>query len=182
MPNNVRLTPICHKEYSKLIMKTTSGFTVVEMIVVISLIAILAAVTIFAYNGSQKDGRDSTRSSMTSVISEALEKYYDANGEYPSVASLANNGGVTGQTVATKLGISTDDLKMPQLPSGATNPLTSTNPPTNDNITYTASSVTNNTACQTDPNGGCDQFTLQYISESTGSTVTIQSHHSGRSS
>lgn len=163
-------------------MKTKSGFTVVEILIVISLIAILSALSIIVYNGSQKDARDSTRSSVTSLISEALEKYYDANGEYPSVASLVNNGGVTGQTVATKLGISVSDLKTPRLPAGSDNPLTSTNPPTNDNITYTASSVTNNTSCQTDPNGGCDQFTLQYISESSGLTVTVSSHHSGRAS
>lgn len=161
------------------IMKTKSAFTIVELLVVMSVIAILSTISVFVYNSIQQDARDSARKANVTVISDALEKYYDQNGEYPSVASLVNNNGVTGQAVATKLGISINDLKMPRLPTGATNPLTSTNPPVSDNITYTASSSADNTSCQSNVNGGCDQFTLKYIEES-GSTITIQSRHSGR--
>ncbi len=160
-------------------MKNRSAFTIVELLVVVSIITILAAISIFAYDGAQKDSRDADRKGNTTVISEALEKYYDKNGEYPSVASLVNNGGVSGQDVATKLGISLSDLNMPRLPSGTTNPLTSTNPPTNDNITYAASSDVNNSSCQSNSASGCDQFSLQYIAES-GQTISIPSRHRSR--
>jgi prepilin-type N-terminal cleavage/methylation domain-containing protein len=161
-------------------MKTKSAFTIVELLVVVSIITILSAVTIFAYSGSQKDARDSARKGTATVISEALEKYYDKNGEYPSVVSLVNSS-VSGQAAADKLGVALDDLGMPRLPAGTTNPLTSTNPPTNDNITYIATSDVNNTSCQTSPTGGCDQFTLKYIEES-GQTITIASRRHGRPS
>jgi type II secretory pathway pseudopilin PulG len=160
-------------------MKTKSAFTIVEALIIVSIITILSAIAAFAFTGVQKDARDSTRQGVITVISEALEKYYDKNGEYPSVAALVSDNGVTGEDVASKLEISADDLKMPKLPAGATNPLTSTNPPTNDNISYVASSDTNDTACQTDDAGGCDQFILRYNAES-GQTIEVKGRRSSR--
>lgn len=161
-------------------MKTKSAFTIVELLVVISIIAVLSTIAVVAYQGIQKDARDSTRKGNASIISEALEKYYDANGEYPSVASLVNtNPANTGSAVASKLKISPNDLKMPRMPAGATNSLTAGPTPHDDYITYVAKSDINDASCQNDSDGGCDQFTLQYIEES-GTTKTIQSRHKGR--
>lgn len=160
-------------------MKNKSAFTIVEILVIVLIITILSAISIFAYEGTQKDARDSTRRGTTTVISEALEKYYEKNGEYPPVASLVSDDGVSAQGVATKLGITIHDLRMPRLPSGTTNPLTSTDPPMNDYITYDASSDTSNTGCQDDPSGGCDRFTLRYAAES-GQTVEIKSRRTSR--
>ncbi|MCA9336234.1 prepilin-type N-terminal cleavage/methylation domain-containing protein, partial [Candidatus Saccharibacteria bacterium] len=40
-----------------------SGFTIVELLIVIVVLAILAAITIVAYNGIQQRSRDSIRKS-----------------------------------------------------------------------------------------------------------------------
>src|SRR5690349_17112284 len=78
-------------------MTNRRGFTLVELIVVIVVIAILATVAIIGLDRYAQDGRDTRRSSNVTAISEALEKYYDKNGEYPSCAALS----ATGSTVVT---------------------------------------------------------------------------------
>ena len=162
-------------------MKTVSALTVIELIVVVSVLAVLAAVSILGYNGVQKDARDSTREGVVTTVREALERYYEKNGEYPSVSSLVSNAvpAVSKAAAAAKLGLATGDIAMPNL-AASINPLTSTAPPPLNYITYTAQSAVNNAACQTTLGGGCDQFTLQYIKESNNTTVTIQSRRSGR--
>lgn len=60
-----------------------SGFTIVELLIVIVVIAILAAITIVAYNGIQAQARDSQRKSDVASIAKALELYYIKNGQYP---------------------------------------------------------------------------------------------------
>lgn len=59
------------------------GFTIVELLVVIVVIGILAAITIVAYNGIQNRARDTDRMSDINAIRKALEVYKSFNGEYP---------------------------------------------------------------------------------------------------
>lgn len=65
--------------------KTKSGFTLVELLIVIVIIAILAAITAVAYNGIQSRARDSARTSAVQQIQKALESYRAINGNYPAV-------------------------------------------------------------------------------------------------
>ena len=66
------------------------GFTIVELLIVIVIIGILAAITIVAFNGTQQRGRDAQRKSDVAAITKALELYYIDKGEYP-----AGNGSTT---------------------------------------------------------------------------------------
>ena len=61
------------------------GFTIVELLIVIVVIGILAAITIVAYNGIQQRARDATRTSDIAAIQKALEMYRADNGAYPSI-------------------------------------------------------------------------------------------------
>lgn len=63
--------------------RVRSGFTLVELLVVIVIIAILAAITMVAYNGIQGRARDAGRLSDIETIAKALELYYGDNGQYP---------------------------------------------------------------------------------------------------
>ncbi|RYF29662.1 MAG: prepilin-type N-terminal cleavage/methylation domain-containing protein [Chloroflexi bacterium] len=67
---------------------TRSGFTIVELLIVIVVIGILAAITIVAFNGIQQRGRDSQRVSDINVIKKSLELFHAQNGYYPNVAQL----------------------------------------------------------------------------------------------
>ena len=63
--------------------KSKSGFTIVELIVVIVVIAILATITIISYNGVQARTRDDRRLTDVANIEKAMELYYSDNGSYP---------------------------------------------------------------------------------------------------
>jgi len=73
------------------------GFTLVELIIVIVVIGILTTIVALGMSLYLAEGRDAKRSSSTSAISEALEGYYDKNGEYPSCSALTANGQTVSQ-------------------------------------------------------------------------------------
>lgn len=161
-------------------MKTKSGYTIIELAVTISVIAILASISVVTYSIVQRDARDNTRRGNVRVVVEGLEKYYEKNGEYPSVKSLVNNyGGNTGDAIAALLDIKASALKMPRMtPASETNALYSGATPINDYILYIAYNEVDNVHCQNGPFGGCDEFTIKYKEES-GNTITIESRHKG---
>lgn len=64
-------------------MKNKRGFTIVELLIVIVVIGILAAITIVAYNGIQARANDSRRLEDASSIQKLLALYKAQNGEYP---------------------------------------------------------------------------------------------------
>ena len=63
------------------------GFTIVELLIVIVVIAILAAISIVAYNGIQNRGRDSQRQSDFATLEKALKMYRIDNSGFPRCAS-----------------------------------------------------------------------------------------------
>lgn len=81
--------------------RRATGFTIVELLIVIVVIAILAAVTVVAYNGIQQRARDSTRTSDIAAIHRALELYRADNGVFPSVGT--DNIGYNISTLSTAL-------------------------------------------------------------------------------
>lgn len=74
----------------KNIIQRQHGFTIVELLIVIVVIAILAAITIVAYNGIQQRARDNARISKIQGIAKAIELYKVDNGRYPPI--LDGNG------------------------------------------------------------------------------------------
>lgn len=60
------------------------GFTIVELLIVIVVIGILAAITIVAFNGVQERGRDADRQTDLKTIQKKLELFYVDNGYYPN--------------------------------------------------------------------------------------------------
>ncbi len=61
------------------------GFTLLEMLVVIGIIAILVSLGSVSYSSAQKKARDSKRKSDLSTIQNALEQYYSICGYvYPT--------------------------------------------------------------------------------------------------
>lgn len=75
--------------------KTKSGFTIVELLIVIVVIGILAAITIVAYNGIQGRARDNSRYSDVKLIMKALELYKVDKGTYPVMSASNVTGTAT---------------------------------------------------------------------------------------
>ncbi|MFZ2836488.1 MAG: prepilin-type N-terminal cleavage/methylation domain-containing protein [Candidatus Saccharimonadales bacterium] len=72
--------------------KRQIGFTIVELLIVIVIIGILAAITIVAYNGIQERANFSKSQSDLSALNKAIQLYYAENGSYPSPTSGCTNG------------------------------------------------------------------------------------------
>lgn len=65
-------------------MKIKKAFTLFELLVSISIIAILTAIAIVSYSGAQKKARDARRIQDIDAIGKALEQYYSDNTDYPT--------------------------------------------------------------------------------------------------
>ncbi|MBC7942888.1 prepilin-type N-terminal cleavage/methylation domain-containing protein [Candidatus Saccharibacteria bacterium] len=81
-----------------MIHKKQPGFTIVELLIVIVVIGILAAITIVAYNGIQDRARVSAVSSGLKQTADKLAIYYVDNSSYP--ANLAAAGIVDSASAA----------------------------------------------------------------------------------
>ena len=120
-----------------------SGFTLVELLIVIVIIAILAAITIVAYNGIQQRANNTTTIQGTEAYIKAYALYATDNGNYPNAtgclgtgypsnrclsqsgtAACFSTGGATSTAVNTALspylGANLPTVSMQQIPCGGT--------------------------------------------------------------
>ncbi len=68
------------------------GFTLVELLVVIVILGILAAVVVFAVGGSTSDAKDSACKAENSSIGAAIEAYRAKTGNYPASMTVLTSG------------------------------------------------------------------------------------------
>jgi prepilin-type N-terminal cleavage/methylation domain-containing protein len=149
------------------------GFTLVELIIVISVIGILAAVTVVGFSRYQADTRDARRESSAATISEALEKYYDENGEYPSCAALEQDASIV--TTEVLPGIQAAALVAPQSSSSLTNAIQCGETLTINGADFFEYEGDGSSTCLT--GDSCLSYALKYKDEASG---TIQSLDSRR--
>lgn len=72
--------------------KTKSGFTIVELLIVIVVIAILAAIVIVAYNGVARQARIAVNSAHLGELVKGVELYNVENGVHPAYAQQLSVG------------------------------------------------------------------------------------------
>ncbi len=70
----------------------TSGFTIIELGVVIVIIGVLATLTLVVYNGAQDNARKAVLMSDLDNSVSVLELDLKRNGSYPATVALADNG------------------------------------------------------------------------------------------
>jgi len=136
----------------------SSGFTIIELLAVIAIIGILSTIGIVSFSKIQTNTRDAQRNSKIEVISQALEKYYNTNGEYPNCAALTATPSVV--TSITLKGMDPDALTAPSDAMGV------------NSITCSSSNVDTFVYL-----GGDDHYKLEYLIESDGGLMAINSIH-----
>ena len=72
-------------------LKNQKGFTIVELLIVIVVIGILAAITIVAFNGVQNRGKASSAQSAANAVVKKLEAWNSVQGSYPTYCQFVTN-------------------------------------------------------------------------------------------
>ena len=110
-------------------MNNKKGFTLIEILIVVAIIAILASVVLVGLGPTQQSGRDARRLSDLQQIQNGLALYYNKCGYYPGTytgavpctAFVASTGYASGanpvKTVVAAAGIGINT--MPDDPQGA---------------------------------------------------------------
>lgn len=151
---------------------SNSGFTIVELLIVIVVIGILAAITIVAFNGIQQRGRDTQRVHNITTIKKSLELFHAENSFYPTSNQIQD---------AT---FRRDTLKLPDDVARATNSSStigycwSTNPSQFCYVSYPPASSTNTncTGSAPNPDTECIRYTLSYrLEKDPAVRIDIQS-------
>lgn len=73
-------------KFSKRLIPNKKGFTLIELMVAISIIAILSTIGIVSFTQAQRVSRDTKRKQDLRSIQSALELYRITNGSYPALA------------------------------------------------------------------------------------------------
>ncbi len=150
--------------------RTVRGFTIVELMIVVGIIGILTTLGFVSFSSIQSNVRDSQRASRIKIITEALEKYYDKNGEYPSCTAMSQ----TPSTVvsSTLPGLDPSVLSTPSASNGTNSILPSCADLTTgtDGYAYVGDG---SVACLT--GSACLQYSLKYKEEGSGSVVSTVS-------
>lgn len=97
---NIKTNPLSRQVgTSPLTGRSKFGFTLVELLVVISIIGILTMIGAVAYSGAQRKARDTQRKTELDALSKALIMYYNDNGVFPALTLdelFASDKGFTG--------------------------------------------------------------------------------------
>ncbi|MES2971583.1 MAG: type II secretion system protein [Patescibacteria group bacterium] len=86
------------------------GFTIVELLIVIVVIGILAALVITTFTGIQQKARDTERQTDIKAIHGQVEAYYASKGYYPTRTNL----NLSGWRTTNMKGLDQEALKDPK--------------------------------------------------------------------
>ncbi len=80
------------KKHNKPSMESMSGYTLVELMVVVSIIVFISSLTMVALKTARIKGRDTKRIADLNNVAKALELYYADNKRYPDCTDVGYSG------------------------------------------------------------------------------------------
>lgn len=94
-----------------------SGFTIVELLIVIVIIGILAALTIIAFSNIQSRARDASRVADVDAVRKFLENYHAQNGHYMKSDNFLNANAAAALSSGPLKGLPPEALRGPKASS-----------------------------------------------------------------
>jgi prepilin-type N-terminal cleavage/methylation domain-containing protein len=144
------------------------GFTIVELLIVIVVIGILAALVLNTFSGVQRRARDTERVTDINSLATQLEVYYNDNGNYPTLANLQDATPTTGWVDVNLPGIDANAMIAPNdAPAANANSLVGSATPAADEYGYVAVPAN----CDNGAGGDCTSFTLYWAKEDAGNAA-----------
>lgn len=139
--------------------KSERGFTLIEILIVVAIIAVLASAVLIGLGPVQRQGRDARRISDLRQVQNALELYYAKCGYYPGTAqptspctafsSIVAWSDVSSALVGSSIGVS----QVPNDPTAGKNYFYGTSATGNSYVLGTALEDPNNSALQNSAQG-----------------------------
>ena len=159
---------------SSLQKRTQQGFTIVELLIVIVVIGILAALVITTYNGIQQKGRNTERTTDLKAVQGQLEAYYAQNGAYPATTNLGTTSATNVTFIqASMKGLDKEALRDPKGTAGDFS-LVSGTTATVTKYAYSVTADDGTTAC-TAAAGDCTKYVLTAKQEGGGADIVLNS-------
>ncbi|HEX3568157.1 MAG TPA: type II secretion system protein [Candidatus Saccharimonadales bacterium] len=164
--------------------KNQSGFTLVELLIVIVVIGILATLVITTYSGIQSKARDTKRQTDINAIQGQLEAYYAQNGNYPTNDNMESSVWIGGDGTSTNpahlKGLDLNALQTPKWSSSSSckdattgKAVTTSSTSSLDCYQYSAT-ADDGSACTNASGNDCTKYTLSAKLEN-GSTPYTKS-------
>jgi type II secretory pathway pseudopilin PulG len=144
-----------------------SGFTIVELLVIVLIIGVLLAVLLLTYSGVRVRERNTARVTDIKQIQSSLESFYAQDGFYPTLSDL-NSPKWTAANLKT---LDPSTLQDPSAKSGAVRFSDGT---TTSQFTYHVTASDGSTACD-DKATACAQYTLTAYLEGSAGEFTEKS-------
>lgn len=161
-----------------------SGFTLIEVLVTISILTVLLVVAVTLMRSSEANGRDTERTTDITTIAQQLDSYYTSGsqstttvGRYPGLDDMDNETDIK----ATLRDLDWRALRAPGVASTSAISLT---PAANNSTTQNPSTSTyiyqpldaSGALCATTASN-CRKFNLYYKLESSGTTQVLASRY-----
>jgi prepilin-type N-terminal cleavage/methylation domain-containing protein len=156
-----------------------SGFTIVELLIVIVIIGILATLVIVTFSGVQQKARDSERKTDINAIAGQLEAVYASKGNYPTLAEINDGAATTGWRAVNEFRIDTKAFADPKNASATNLTLGATSIPGTPTSTYTyyySPLADDGSICTT--SGSCTGYLLYANMEATSDPTKVYSRKS----
>ena len=149
--------------------RNQSGFTIVELLIVIIVIGILATLVLVTFTGIQQSARNTQRQTDIKAVASHLETYYAKNSFYPTATDMNNATFISSELK----GLDKESTRDPKAGTAASDYQFNAGDATSLKYGYKSTKDDGSTCDNTVAGSECTKFSISYVEEGGGlKTVT----------